>query len=227
MEQTKESSMPDHNAGPAGKADPQAPGIPTRINPVKRQQILISARNLFFLNGFSATSMEAVAKEARVGKATLYESFPNKIELLRAIILLEMEMRADHLVLEPAPPGQLRATLARFGHSLMELLLSQANVAIYRIISSEAPRHPELGRLFYDNGPALLIGRVAAYMAGLMEDGRIQYGNSRLVAAQFIGLIRADLQTRSLFGIDEDMLAQERILCVETGVDAFLRAFAR
>jgi AcrR family transcriptional regulator len=125
-----------------------------RINPVKLQQILISARALFFSQGFSATSMEAVAKEARVGKATLYERFPNKIELLRAIIEIELEMRADALLLAPAPSGPLRATLARIGHAIMELLLSPANVAIYRIISAEAPRHPEIGRLFYENGPS-------------------------------------------------------------------------
>jgi AcrR family transcriptional regulator len=220
-----------HEIGPDGhlqdRGAPGAAGGKPRSNPLKLQQILTAGRDLFFKNGFSATSMEAIAKEAAVGKATLYEMFPNKIDLLRAIITIELDKRADRMVFDEISPGHLRAALARFGHAFIDLLLSAENVAIYRIISSEAPRHPELGRFFYENGPSRAIGRLADYLARAMETGMLLYGNPRLVAAQFIGLIRADMQTRSLFGVDEEALRKEQALIVESGVDVFLRAYAR
>jgi AcrR family transcriptional regulator len=217
--------------GPDGhlqdRAAAAAAGGKPRSNPLKLQQILTAGRDLFFKNGFSATSMEAIAKEAAVGKATLYEIFPNKIELLRAIITIELDKRAGRMVFDEISPGQLRAALARFAHALIDLLLSPENVAIYRIVSSEAPRHPELGRFFYENGPARAISRLAEYLALAMENGLLQHGNPRLVAAQFIGLIRADMQTRSMFGMDEEALRSERVVVVESGLDVFLRAYAR
>lgn len=198
-----------------------------RARPSKQRQIIETARDMFFAKGFSATSMEAVAKKAGVGKATLYEIFPNKVELLRAIINIELDIRSDTLVLSAAGPGELRAVLVKFGHALIDLLLSPANIAIYRIISAETPIHPEFGRLFYMNGPARVIGHLARYFAGLMDDGRLHYGNPTLLASQFIGIVRADMQTRSMLGVDQDVLVKERSMIIESGVDAFMRAYAK
>ncbi len=197
------------------------------LNPVKWQQIIAAARHLFFANGFSATSMEAVAKSAGVGKATLYEMFPSKVELLRALIMIELDMRTDHLVLASVGPGQLRERLSHFAHGLMDLLLSPANTGIYRVIIEEVPRHPELGRLFYENGPARLIQRLADYLAALMEQGWLLYGQPRLVAAQFIGIVRADMHTRTMFAVDESIWPESRAAVVEHGVDVFLRAYGK
>lgn len=195
--------------------------------PNKQMHIVTTARDLFFARGFSATSMEAVAKQAAVGKATLYELFPSKVELLCAVIKIELEARADEMVLIDTGSGDLRSVLIKFSHSLIDLLLSTANIGMYRIISAETPQHPWLGQLFYDNGPAIVIGRLARHFERLMEDGRLHYGNPILIASQFIGIIRADMQTRAMLGIDEERLRVERTMIIESGVDAFLRAYAK
>lgn len=203
------------------------PAEKSRLSPAKQLRIIMAARKLFFARGFGATSMEAVAREAAVGKATLYENFPNKVELLRAVIGSELGVRADTLTLDHNAAAPLRGVLTTFAYALFDLLLSPSNVALYRIISAEVPRYPELGAVFYENGPSQVIGELADFFAGLMEQGRLLPGNPRLVAAQFIGLIRADLQTRSMLGIDEDVRDTERAITVENGIDVFLRAYAR
>ena len=209
----------------------ELPNAPERAAPgarlTKQQQIVATARDIFFSKGFSATSMEAVAKAAGVGKATLYEFFPNKVELLRAIISVELDSRSENFTLAAASVGEMRLNLVKFGHSLIDLLLSPANIAIYRIISAETPRHPEFGRLFYQNGPARVIGHLARYFADLMEEGRLHYGNPTLLASQFIGIVRADMQTRSMLGVDDEALQRERSMVIESGVDAFMRAYAK
>lgn len=52
----------------------------------KREQILEAARKLFLRNGLRGTTMEAIAREARIAKPTLYAHFPDKDAVFLAIV---------------------------------------------------------------------------------------------------------------------------------------------
>lgn len=52
----------------------------------KRERILEAARNLFLRNGLRGTTMEAIAREARIAKPTLYAHFPDKDAVFLAIV---------------------------------------------------------------------------------------------------------------------------------------------
>ncbi|GGA55664.1 TetR/AcrR family transcriptional regulator [Pelagibacterium lentulum] len=52
----------------------------------KRRHILDAARNLILRNGLRGTTMEAIAKEARVAKPTLYKHFSDKDAVFSAIL---------------------------------------------------------------------------------------------------------------------------------------------
>ncbi len=47
-----------------------------------RRQIVNAAADLFVLNGFDKTSMKQIAREAKIGDATIYKYFPNKDKLI-------------------------------------------------------------------------------------------------------------------------------------------------
>ena len=53
---------------------------------MKKQQILIAASKLFMELGYGAVSMEQVAREANVSKATLYAHFKSKNDLFVAML---------------------------------------------------------------------------------------------------------------------------------------------
>ena len=53
-------------------------GPKTRLTDRKRAEILKAAVKLFRSRGFDTTSMDAVAKEAKVSKRTVYNHFPSK-----------------------------------------------------------------------------------------------------------------------------------------------------
>ena len=55
---------------------PAARGRPK--DPAKRAAILDAAEKLFLSQGFTGTSMDAVAKEAGVSKLTVYSHFSDK-----------------------------------------------------------------------------------------------------------------------------------------------------
>jgi AcrR family transcriptional regulator len=57
-----------------------------RISPERRQRIVDAARFLVLRNGLKATTMEAIAREARIAKPTLYGYFPDKEAVFLAIV---------------------------------------------------------------------------------------------------------------------------------------------
>lgn len=57
-----------------------------RVSPERRQRILDAARFLVLRHGLKATTMEAIAREARIAKPTLYGYFPDKDAVFLAIV---------------------------------------------------------------------------------------------------------------------------------------------
>ncbi|MGB9836006.1 MAG: TetR/AcrR family transcriptional regulator [Candidatus Saccharicenans sp.] len=68
-----------------------------------RQRLLVRSRELFFRHGFSRVSMDELAEDLGISKATIYRYFPDKESLLREVLkevresmLAELErLRAD------------------------------------------------------------------------------------------------------------------------------------
>ena len=52
----------------------------------KKESILLSALHLFSKNGFTETSIDKIAKHAKVSKGLTYSHFKNKEDLLRVVI---------------------------------------------------------------------------------------------------------------------------------------------
>ena len=202
----------------------QAEAAYDRASPERMQHIVAVARGLFMAHGFSATSMAAIAEAASIGKATLYANFTRKEDLFGAVVAAEGAMRGDAL-LDDESSLPLRETLSHVAHGFVAVLLSPTNVAMYRIIAAEAERFPELGRIFYEEGPARILAQLGRYLKRAMNDGLLREGPQMLVAAQFVGLIRADLQMRAMLGVDDPANPKGRKKVVDSGVDAFLRAY--
>ena len=62
--------------------------ISRRLSPERRARIVDAARHLILRHGLRATTMEAVAREAKIAKPTLYGYFPDKEAVFAAIIQL-------------------------------------------------------------------------------------------------------------------------------------------
>lgn len=67
----------------------------------RRQQIMVAAKRVFSVKGFSKTTMEDIAKEAELSPGTLYLYFKNKDELFSSLslrILQYLNIRLEHVV---------------------------------------------------------------------------------------------------------------------------------
>ena len=191
----------------------------------KVAQILAAARDRFTECGFGGASMDDVAQLAGVSKATVYAHFKSKSDLFAAVIA--NEGRGFVLALEQRPGEAIDATLTRFGRAAFALFLAPHTIAVYRSIAAETSRFPDLGRIFFESGPAFVLSRLAEFLGHAMADGLLRRDNPDIAAAQFFSLILGDLQLRALVGLTDTISSRERSAVLVSGVATFLRAYER
>ena len=99
---------------------------PTRRNEQSRQAILTAAAGLCVEIGYAATTVEAIAARAGVGKQTIYRWWPSKA----AVLLEHMEREREAQAGFP-DTGDLRADL-RTQTTALQRLLTSGSGAVWR-----------------------------------------------------------------------------------------------
>lgn len=186
-------------------------------------QVLEGARTVFLRDGFEGASVDDIAREAGVSKATLYNYFPDKrilfIEVAKAECCRQEEAH-DEMMAHSAPPEEaLRVAADR----MMRLILSPFGRNVFRVCVAETERFPELGREFWDSGPARIRAKMIAYFEQAMERGELQIEDVELAADQFAELCKANLFSKLMFGI-QDSFSEEEIARVADGAVATFMA---
>ena len=208
---------------PAATAEPQTQR--SRRRQSKHEAILEAGQRLFLTHGFGECRMDDVAKAACVSKATLYAIFTSKADLFAAIVQREGTQHKAFALPTQVTRGAIENVLTDYGAHLLELLLSPGTIAAYRSIAMEASRSPELGRIFYSNGPQRILDHLQQFMAMAMRAGVLREAPPRVAAVQFVELIRGDLHTRCLMGVQREVTTAEKRDTNRQGVATFLRAF--
>lgn len=191
----------------------------------KYDQVLDGAREIFLADGFDGASVDDIARAAGVSKATLYSYFPDKRLMFTEMAKRECNRQAEaalQLIDMRAPPPQVLALAAR---RLMQILLSEVSQRIFRVCVAEADRFPELGRAFYDSGPALGRARIMDYLHLAQARGELVIEDIALAADQFAELCKADLWTRAVFGLQHSFAEAEIGRVADGAVSTFLARY--
>ena len=191
----------------------------------KAGSIREAAKRAFLAAGFGAVSMDAIAREAGVSKATVYAHFSSKEELFGAVIGGECERHFADFSAGELDPGEVRASLTALGRRFLELILSPDAIALHRIIIAEVVRFPVLGEVFWRAGPERNLGQICDFMKSAAALGALAVADPRRAAEQFVGLVRGEVQLRELLRLDPVADAPAIDVAVEAAVATFLRAF--
>ena len=118
-----------------------------------RREILLAAQRLFEQQGYTATTMAAIAAEARVALKTVYVAFETKSGVLRS--LWHLLLRGDQddvaiperpwyreIVEEPDPERQLRLTARN------SRLVKTRAAALMKVIRNAASADPDVAALW-------------------------------------------------------------------------------
>ena len=189
----------------------------------KAESILAAAKRAFLQRGFGAVSMDTIAREAGVSKATVYAHFAGKEELFGAVIGRECERFLASFSAGELDPLDVRNSLTILARRFLELVLSPDGIALHRIILAEVTRFPTLGEVFWRAGPERQRVQIEAFLQTAAA-GTLSFSDTRLAAEQFLSLVRGEIQLRQLLRLETQ--ADEAETAIAAAVDTFLRAFA-
>ncbi|MEV0189054.1 TetR/AcrR family transcriptional regulator [Kitasatospora purpeofusca] len=216
-------------ADPAHGAD-AAPATGRRGMPEKRVAIARAARTVFGREGFTRTSVDAIAAEAGVSKRTIYNHFADKEQLFRSVILegastvaaTQAKIADRHL----RKIVDLRTDLVDFGLERVDSLTTFAeHWALVRTIEAEALHiRPAVLEAWQEAGPRETHRVLTHWMAEFAERGLLVVPDPA-EAARMLNLLTFLAVAQPTFYGALPMPGERIAEVVEHGVAAFLAVY--
>ena len=166
------------------RARKRASGRPTALQAGKlRETLMHTALHSFLERGFEASSLESIARDAKVAKITIYRQFGGKEQLFceaARYALRYMQENLSAAVATEGPPDKvLRAIIGR----IRDVSTNPDYLAILRMEIAAAPRFPSIARMaLSETGYAL--GPLIEYLQNLKEHRLIVIDDAREAAVQ-------------------------------------------
>ncbi|KFX21749.1 TetR/AcrR family transcriptional regulator [Pectobacterium betavasculorum] len=152
--------------------------------------IVDAAGELFMELGFQATTLDKVAKRARISKLSIYRHFENKETLFSAAIAAHCHQFAPQALIEGIG-GSAADQLMAVGTSLLRTLLSPDVRRVETTIMADKTNQKSLSKLHYEAGPAYVIAQIEALLRQLHAKAALNVPDplrsARLFAALFKG----------------------------------------
>jgi AcrR family transcriptional regulator len=149
--------------------------------------------------------------------------FAGKDALFAALVVTECRHLSDEIGRRALDEPDIRDALLRVAHDFNNLLCTGYGLTMYRIVVAEVPRFPELGRIFYDSGPTIMIDRIATILRRATERGLLKVRDPRIAAIQFISLVRGELHLTRVLGLKK--ASKNPADYIEASVDLFLAGY--
>jgi AcrR family transcriptional regulator len=191
----------------------------------KRCQIVEGARQVFMAQGFDAASMGEIARVAGVSKGTLYVYFKSKEELFEAIVGQQCKAQAQQIFSLDPEDHDVEGVLTRLGTAYVQFVCRPGGAPPLRTVIAIAERMPELGRRFYETGPAVGAAQLAAYLKAQTAAGVLQVEDCEVAAAQFLDASLATVFKPILFNFGAPPTPERIEYVVKIAVRVFLAAY--
>ena len=192
----------------------------------KAEAIRAAAERAFLASGFEAVTMDRIAREAGVSKATVYAHYHSKEELFGAVVADLSARRFHGFSAEALDPRDIEASLLTIAGRFLDLVLSPEAIALNRILIGEVTRFPVLGEVFWAAGPERTRVQIEAFLRRADAAGSLSIADPRLAAEQFVALARGEIHLRSLLRLEDPGDAAALASAAESAVALFLRAFS-
>lgn len=195
----------------------------SKLSP-KEVEILEVASALFLKHGFDGTSINAMARASGISKESIYRYFSSKKVLFEAVVtreLAEYQKSMDFLDGEIVHQD-LEAALVSTATAILNVINNERTLALRRLIFQEVASYPEIGRFYYDTGPAgayELLERVFA-----KHRDRTDFDLQSL-GRYFVGMILHNLLLRRQCGLVQSLSEAEQQALAENATRDFLAAF--
>lgn len=209
----------------AGKQRASA-SIQTRLDDDRVSELLDVAAEVFIEHGFEGASTNEIARRGNCSKTTLYARYPTKEKLFLAVVERRMELILSEFAttLQPEPP--IEQTLNEYGFDLLQLVLSENQRGMVRVVNMESSKFPDLAKRFYELGPGRGTAFLARYMEEQIKRHRLVKESPQMMAEHLMSLITGGYVRWTMLGLPDNISLKEKKRRVSAAVEMFLRAYS-
>jgi AcrR family transcriptional regulator len=189
-----------HGAAAEPAAASRRGGRPSRKQSEQlAERILDAATHLFLTHGYGATSIEAVARQARISKRTFYHRFEDKPALFGAVVHRIIDRLRPPADLPLLVGANLEETLQRIAGLILRAATSPQAIALHRLVVAESARFPQLVAAVTKEGSIEeAIRLIAGVLDGEARAGNLKIDNPTFAAGQFLYMVMALPQRRAM-----------------------------
>ncbi len=190
----------------------------------RRRKILDAAQDLFIEHGFEHTSLDMIIARTGGSRRNIYELFGNKDGLFEAVMkdLLQSVLTRTLIPDAIADDRPIREQLAQLGLGFLNGLLQPHVLRTLRQFIVAAGDRPDLGRRAFAAGPAILHGRLEAYLSEMVAAGRLDVPDTAAAARTLAEMFKGGMELRAIMTGDLDIPTEQIEDHVYKAVDLFL-----
>lgn len=198
----------------------------TTLTQRKRAAVLAAAREEFLESGFSNTSMDRVAERAQVSKRTVYNHFPSKEALFKAITADSIEAMRQAISVHYDPEQTLKAQLTDIAEREVAQVTRPDYIAIFRVFLAEAGQFKAMfDEILEQSGSG--HDPIETWVAAAVADQQLAIDNVAMAAGQFTALIKGALFWPLVAGYGEPLTRTEQQVIIDGAVSMFLSHYAK
>jgi TetR/AcrR family transcriptional regulator, mexJK operon transcriptional repressor len=192
----------------------------------RREQIVRGALEVFGEKGFDATTNKEIARVAGIASPGLiYHYFKDKIDLLRAVIEMQVAERMKDGLPDRLMGMSLEEGLREIIRRPMENVDDPTAIAFTRVLMGESMRRPEFAKILSDVMISRMFTLLTAFLRRHQEAGNLRDVNVTVTAMRFTGSIASIFLMREVLRIPA--VRELSIEEIERGlVEDFLRGVA-
>jgi AcrR family transcriptional regulator len=159
-------------------------------SPERRAAIIESAIQLFAEKGFRGVTTREISQAVGVTEPVLYQHFPSKRDLYKAIIdsITESSGAGDpEPLFRRTGVGDDREFFAALAETLIDW--HERNPAYIRLFLFSALEGNEVGEMLFDRHSCAFLDELTAHIRSRIDAGAFRAGDPALYAYHFIGLV--------------------------------------
>lgn len=192
----------------------------------KRRLIVRHAREHFVSEGYAATRMEPIAREAGVSTATLYTLFTGKAALFTAVIDDAAEDFARQMAGVRAIEGDARTTLTSFAEAYASFMSDPFVRSIFRLVMAERPRFQAVALRFFEKGRSEFGATLIGIIVRLAKAGELRpVERPSWAAGHLMGMVEHPVFFVPLVTGDEVRVRRSNAEVVAEAVETFMARY--
>src|ERR1700754_3344046 len=155
----------------------------------RRAQLLVAARDVFAAHGYHAAAMDDIAERAGVSKPVLYQHFPGKLELYRALLTTYADELVERVTTAISTTNDNEQRVRAAVSAYFDFVAGEGQA--YRLVfESDLRGEPEAAAVV-DGALTRCIDMVTAVVTA---DAGLDAARARMLAVGLVGLSRVAAQ---------------------------------